>query len=185
LKGTLIFSQEGINAQVTLKDNDLERFKVILAESHPFLQDINLNIGERKHILPSASASALPFNKLVVRTKKQILTDGLSNSTNIDWHQAGPELDGEAWHNEVKLVPPQKSLHQESSSSSTSSSDSSKVILLDCRNDYESEMGTFRNAVPLNTVKFSESWEILDEILADVPKDTRVLTFCTGGIYIS
>lgn len=177
LKGTLVFANEGVNAQITLKDSDLNQFTSILAESDPFLKDINLNIGERKNI--SQTGAALPFKKLVVRTKKQILTDGLdNNATDIDWSQAGPELDGEAWHNEVKEVPPLKSIDEVSSSSS------SKVILLDCRNDYETEMGTFQNSIPLNTVKFSDSWEILEGILADVPKDTRVLTFCTGGLFL-
>ena len=43
-------------------------------------------------------------------------------------------------------------------------------------------MGTFEGSIPLNTDKFSQSWEKLDELLEDVPKDQRVLTFCTGGI---
>ena len=51
-----------------------------------------------------------------------------------------------------------------------------------CRNSYESEAGSFEGAIPLNTSIFSESWEKLDEILKNVPKDTPVMTFCTGGI---
>ena len=43
-------------------------------------------------------------------------------------------------------------------------------------------MGTFRNAIPLNTKVFSETFDRLRSLLREVPKETRVLTFCTGGI---
>ena len=52
----------------------------------------------------------------------------------------------------------------------------------DCRNDYESQLGNFLNAIPLNTSKFSESWEKLDEILEAVPKSKKILTYCTGNL---
>ena len=54
--------------------------------------------------------------------------------------------------------------------------------LTDCRNKYESDMGTFKGAIPLNTTTFRESWPVLEELLRDTPKDTPVLTYCTGGI---
>jgi predicted sulfurtransferase len=34
----------------------------------------------------------------------------------------------------------------------------------------------------LNTSSFRETWERLDHLVADLPKDQRILTFCTGGI---
>ena len=52
----------------------------------------------------------------------------------------------------------------------------------DCRNDYESDLGTFQGAVPLGTKVFSESWDQLHSALKNVPKDTPIYTFCTGGI---
>jgi predicted sulfurtransferase len=36
--------------------------------------------------------------------------------------------------------------------------------------------------VPLNTKRFSETWPVLEQLLGDKPKDTPVLTYCTGGI---
>ena len=52
----------------------------------------------------------------------------------------------------------------------------------DCRNDFESQLGRFVNAKPLETKVFSESWEKLDSMLEAVPKDTKIMTYCTGGI---
>ena len=42
--------------------------------------------------------------------------------------------------------------------------------------------GKFEGAIPLNTTFFRESWDALEEVLKDVPKDAPVLTYCTGGI---
>lgn len=57
------------------------------------------------------------------------------------------------------------------------------LFFLDCRNDYESELGTFQGAVPLNTKVFSETWEAIDKVLDGVStEDTKIMTFCTGGI---
>lgn len=43
-------------------------------------------------------------------------------------------------------------------------------------------MGSFQHALPLNTQVFSDTFEALPALLRGVPKHTRVLTFCTGGI---
>lgn len=51
----------------------------------------------------------------------------------------------------------------------------------DCRNNYESEIGSFAGAKPLDTNTFRDSWEKLDELLDGVDKDTPILTYCTGG----
>ena len=40
-----------------------------------------------------------------------------------------------------------------------------KTLVLDCRNDYESDIGSFQGSIPLNTSTFSETWTKLDEIL--------------------
>ena len=54
--------------------------------------------------------------------------------------------------------------------------------MLDCRNSYESDVGLFQGAIPLNTTFFRESWDALDETLKNTPKDAPLLTYCTGGI---
>ena len=57
----------------------------------------------------------------------------------------------------------------------------SEVLLLDTRNDYEVELGTFRNAVDLGLKHFRDfprAVRKLDESL----KSKAVVTFCTGGI---
>jgi len=52
--------------------------------------------------------------------------------------------------------------------------------LLDTRNDYEVNMGTFHNAVDLNIEQFKELPEKI--VAADLDRDKPIVMFCTGGI---
>jgi len=55
------------------------------------------------------------------------------------------------------------------------------VILVDTRNDYECEIGTFKNAINPNITSFREFPNYVQENLAP-SKETKVAMFCTGGI---
>lgn len=55
------------------------------------------------------------------------------------------------------------------------------VLLVDTRNDYEVEIGTFQNAVNPNTETFREFPEYVEKNL-DKNKHKKVAMFCTGGI---
>jgi UPF0176 protein len=59
--------------------------------------------------------------------------------------------------------------------------ESPDVILLDTRNDFEVEMGTFEGAVDPRIGKFSEFKDFVKREL-DPAKHKRVAMFCTGGI---
>jgi len=55
-----------------------------------------------------------------------------------------------------------------------------KVFMVDTRNFYETEVGMFRGAVDLKLRKFSDFPEKMRSL--DVPKESKVLMYCTGGI---
>ncbi len=55
------------------------------------------------------------------------------------------------------------------------------VLLIDTRNDYEYQVGTFRNAVNPNTSSFREFPQYVRDNL-DPAKHKKVAMFCTGGI---
>ena len=57
-----------------------------------------------------------------------------------------------------------------------------RAFYIDCRNNYESDVGLFEGAIPLNTTYFRETWDKLHEVLQGVDKDAKILTYCTGGI---
>ena len=56
-----------------------------------------------------------------------------------------------------------------------------EVVLVDTRNDYEVEIGTFENAINPNTETFREFPQYVEENL-DKTKHKKVAMFCTGGI---
>ena len=55
------------------------------------------------------------------------------------------------------------------------------VLLVDTRNDYETSIGTFKNAVDPKTTNFREFPEYVKDNL-DPSKHKKVAMFCTGGI---
>ncbi|HVK60899.1 MAG TPA: rhodanese-like domain-containing protein [Bdellovibrionales bacterium] len=53
-------------------------------------------------------------------------------------------------------------------------------VVLDTRNWYETRIGTFKNAIDPKLNEFNEFSDYVKQ--ADLPKDKKVLIFCTGGI---
>jgi UPF0176 protein len=59
--------------------------------------------------------------------------------------------------------------------------DQRDVILIDVRNSYETDVGTFANSIKPGTGSFREFKEYVDNELIDY-KDRTIAMFCTGGI---
>ena len=155
--GRVYVAEEGINAQMAIPSNVLPHFQALCA-SLPLLRGISLNVDP---VQLSAREFHLrrPFKALHIRRRQQIVVDGLTAP--LDWCKAGTELSPEAW--ERAITQPE-------------------AVVLDCRNGYESDIGTFKGAIPLNTVRFQDSWTKLTKALAGKSPDTPVVTYCTGGI---
>ena len=177
LRGTAYLATEGINAQFAIpteSTNDevvrqsVGQFTAAIRRGMPFDPfEINeINYGDLVD-------STLPtFNRLVVRTRNAILRSGLENEGGsntaatrrpaFNWDDCGKELTPEEWDADLR--------------------ESRSGILLDCRNSYESDVGSFAGAEPLDTDVFSESWDILKAKTNDLDKREPVRIFCTGGI---
>ena len=116
--------------------------------------DARLNPLETKE----SFVSQLPFNRAKVKLKKEIVTMGVEG---IDPNQsAGTYVRPEDWN--ALIADPD-------------------VLLIDTRNDYEVEIGSFRNAVNPNTGSFREFPEYANKHL-DPHTHKKVAMFCTGGI---
>ncbi len=99
-----------------------------------------------------------PFLRSKVKLKKEIVTMGVEG---IDPKQVvGTYVDPSAW-NELISDP--------------------DVLLVDTRNDYEVQVGTFKHAVNPNTESFREFPAYVKDKL-DPGKHKKVAMFCTGGI---
>ena len=99
-----------------------------------------------------------PFYRTKVKLKKEIVTMGVED---IDPnHIVGTYVEPSEW-NELISSP--------------------DVVLLDTRNKYEVEIGTFENAINPETDSFREFPDYVRENL-DPGKHKKVAMFCTGGI---
>ena len=184
VRGTFYVANEGINAQLCIRESEFASFQSTLLALNPFFNDLDLSNFNTKRY---ETVESLPFRKLIVRTKKQVLTDGLIEDDNnlfkFDWSDPGIEINPSQWHEEVILA----NRHPADTSPTIPNSNSfedfmPKTVILDCRNDFESNLGTFQGSIPLNTTSFSGSWEQLDKVVGELAPNTRILTFCTGGI---
>ena len=103
-------------------------------------------------------AEEMPFYRMKVRLKKEIVTMGVEG---IDPNTVvGTYVDPKDW-NDLITDP--------------------DVILIDTRNDYEVEIGTFKGAVNPDTQTFREFPEWVEKHREDISKP-KVAMFCTGGI---
>ena len=103
-----------------------------------------------------------PFHRMKVRLKKEIVTMGVPGISPIN--MAGTYVKPKDWN---ALI-----------------SDPS-VVLIDTRNDYEVELGTFVGAIDPKIKTFSQlvKWVDEAEVLAvQTGKKPKVAMFCTGGI---
>ena len=99
-----------------------------------------------------------PFLRARVKLKKEIVAMGVNH---IDPNNhAGTYVDPEDW-NELISCP--------------------DVITIDTRNDYEIQIGSFKNAVNPATSSFRELPEYVAKHLAE-NRDQKIAMFCTGGI---
>lgn len=99
-----------------------------------------------------------PFLRMKVKLKKEIVTMGRPG---IDPNQCvGRYASPEQWNTLV---------------------DDPECLVIDTRNDYEVEIGTFRGAINPNTSSFREFPEWVEKNL-DPSKHKKVAMFCTGGI---
>jgi len=157
IKGTLILSKEGFNGQFALPSNDtsLQEFQSALEHvSTSIFNNIDFNIGETINF--ENQSHLFPYKKLIIRKKDEILTDGIDDP--LDWSDAGVELKPQEWHEVLQ------------DNNKNDYCILTSKIVIDCRKKYESDMGMFQGAIPLNTETFSESWEALDNCSKINPK---------------
>jgi UPF0176 protein len=99
-----------------------------------------------------------PFHRTKVKLKKEIVTMGVNS---IDPNKVvGTYVDANDWNDLIN---------------------DPDTLLIDTRNDYEVNIGSFKNAVNPNTETFREFPDYVKENL-DPQKHKKVAMFCTGGI---
>ena len=99
-----------------------------------------------------------PFDKAKVKLRKEIVTMGVQGVNPLE--SPGTYLNPAQWHELIQ---------------------DPEVVLIDTRNDYEFDLGTFKNAINPKMENFREFPEYVQQHLSD-KKDKKIAMFCTGGI---
>ncbi len=147
IRGTILISDEGINATISGANYDLlQVIKIIKTDLCIRKLNIKINV-----------CNFLPFNRMKVRIKKEIVTMGIK-SLDVSRSKA-KYLNPKEWN---------KYLNRDN------------VKIIDVRNDYEIAIGKFKNSINIQTNSFREFPNQFERIKVD--KKEKILMYCTGGI---
>jgi len=153
VKGTLLIAPEGINGTIAGSD----------AAIAAVLDHVRALPGCDGLEPKFSRAAALPFHRMKVRLKREIVTMGQPDIDPL--HGVGHYVAPEAW-NDLIAAP--------------------DTIVIDTRNDYEVAVGTFRGAIDPRTPTFRDfpAWfrDRREALLGNGDAPLKVAMFCTGGI---
>ena len=162
--GRAYVAAEGVNAQLCVPDSQIEFY-----EAHH--ASLFLKLGEVPPALnfdgTASRGARMPFRALKVRPRDYVVADD-GGSTELNLQDPGRDLEPAQWHAEL--------------GGDFASNGTSTKTVLDVRNHYESAVGSFAGATPLNTETFNGTYDALDAALSNKPKTEPVYMFCTGGI---
>ena len=148
IKGTILLASEGINGTIAGTNIAIKQLMEYLQ------QDLRLKNLEYK----SSICKEMPFYRMKVRIKKEIVTMGISdiNPNSI----VGTYVEAKNWNKVIR---------------------DPDVILIDTRNDYEVEIGSFEGSINPETRNFREfpAWV---ENNREKLQNKKIAMFCTGGI---
>jgi len=152
LKGSVLLAQEGINGTIAGAPEAINAFARELAHGPMFggrLSNLELKCS---------TAEAMPFGRLKVRLKREIVT--LGDAAADPTRQVGIYVDAAEWNALIA---------------------SPDTLVLDTRNAFEVAMGTFEGAVDPDIRSFGQFKDFAAQKL-DPAKHRKIAMFCTGGI---
>lgn len=152
ISGTILLADEGINGTIAGTKNSVKELY------QWFCDQPNLNGLQIKY----SEDTSVPFHRLKVRIKKEIVTMGKQGIDPIS--KVGTYVDPLDWNSLLK---------------------EENTVIIDTRNHYEVEIGTFDNALNPKTTSFRDfpAWVTRTlEKMPNVNKDSKIAMFCTGGI---
>jgi UPF0176 protein len=153
VKGTLLLAGEGINGTIAGSERAIESVVAFLRDI-PGLADLEVK---------RSTAEAMPFHRMKVRVKPEIVTMGQ------------PQIDPLAGTGHYVSPQDWNALISEPG-----------TIVIDTRNDYEVAVGTFAGAIDPGTRSFRDfpAWfrAERERLLANCEQPPKIAMFCTGGI---
>ncbi|MFM0415080.1 sulfurtransferase [Paraburkholderia aromaticivorans] len=158
LKGTVLLAPEGINLFVAGTREATDAFIDYIRRDALFEGKFaNLQFKE-------SLSDKQPFTRMLVKLKREIIT--------MKKPAIRPELGRAPFVDAPTLKNWLDRGHDDQGR---------PVVMLDTRNAFEVDVGTFDNALDYRITKFSEFPEVIEQNRADLEGKT-VVSFCTGGI---
>lgn len=151
LTGRILLAHEGINGTVGGTDEATQEY-IKAMNAHPLFGNIDFK---------TAPGSSLDFPRMKISIKNEIVRLGI-DPNELTVADTGKHLTPTQTH-DLLSNPPQD------------------LVILDTRNNYESVVGTFKNAITPDIKTFRQFPQYIDENI-DQFKDKTVLMFCTGGV---
>ncbi|MBA8837740.1 rhodanese-related sulfurtransferase [Ochrobactrum sp. RH2CCR150] len=148
IKGTLLLAAEGINGTVAGSPAAIEKL----------VQHITAIPGLGQPELKYSYASEMPFNRMKVRLKREIVTMGVDGIDPLK--SVGTYVAPQDWN---ALIADEN------------------TVVVDTRNDYEYAIGTFEGALDPQTKTFREFPDWVEQN-RDKLEGKKIAMFCTGGI---
>lgn len=159
LKGSILLAPEGINLFVAGTEDNCKVFLLFL-QKDPLFEGILTPLK-----CQISYSNTQPFNRMLVKLKKEIIAmhtptiqpskqaraPAINSSTLVRWLNQGKDDSGK------------------------------EIVLLDTRNAFEVDLGTFNNAIDWRLKKFSDFPKALNTHKEKLQGKT-IVTFCTGGI---
>ena len=153
LKGTILLAKEGINGTIAGTADGIDSM-ISYLRSIPQFSKLEVKYSE---------ASAMPFLRMKVRLKKEIVSMGVDGVDAAN--DKGNYVDPAEWNRLIS---------------------DPETIVIDTRNDYEVAIGSFAGAINPSTETFRDfpAWfdEFSNELREKSDKEPKIAMFCTGGI---
>ena len=151
IKGTLLLAREGINGTIAGAEDALEQV-IAHIRGLPGCDGLDVKYS---------TAREMPFFRMKVRLKKEIVTMGAGDLDPAS--NAGLYVEPEDWN--ALIADP-------------------GTIIIDTRNDYEVAIGTFEGAINPETNSFGDfpAWFDAQAEQLRQGKARKIAMFCTGGI---
>ncbi|MEQ9506197.1 MAG: rhodanese-related sulfurtransferase [Hyphomonas sp.] len=152
IKGTLLLAEEGVNGTIAGAPDAIESA----------LSELRALPGAEALGAKFSEAGDMPFARLKVRLKREIVTMGVPGTDPNAL--VGSYVKPEDWN--ALIADPD-------------------TVLIDTRNDYETTLGTFEGAIDPQTESFREfpDWfRTFREKLEAEGRTPKIAMFCTGGI---
>jgi UPF0176 protein len=154
VRGTILVAHEGINLFVAAQAAQARAWLAAVQADERFA-----NLGAKE-----SWSATIPYRKLVVKVRKEIIR--MDQPGIVQAHGRAPAVDSATLKRWLDA----------------GVDDAGKpVVMLDTRNQFEVDMGTFNHAVSWNIERFSQFPPATDAHAAELTGKT-VVSFCTGGI---